>query len=107
MDRGEEIDGEYELGTASHIAYGELGHLRSIRHDDSPFVERPSFARTLCAIAASCVRHPRFDYVRLDDPGLFLSGLRETLRSGVTASRNFQSEPSDRTERPAVDETIR
>ena len=85
------IDDSYETGIPCHIAYGELSHLLSVRRDDSPFVERPSFARTAAQIAASCVRHPRFDYLRLDDPKLWLSGIRETLSSGVTRSRQYDT----------------
>lgn len=96
MDRTSEIEGEYQLGTACRIAYGELSHLMSIRRDESPFVERPSFLQTLGNIVTSSIRHPRFDYIRLDDPKLFISGVKETLRSGVTASRNFQGD-SDQT----------
>jgi len=83
------FDDDYETGVKCHIAYGEVAHLLSILRDDSPLLERPSVARTLWAIAASCVAHPRFDYLRADDPGLFLGGVRATLSTGVTRSRDF------------------
>jgi predicted ATP-grasp superfamily ATP-dependent carboligase len=89
--RAEEIDPSYERGIASHIAYGELSHLQSVRRDDSPFLERPSITGTLWDIARTCVTEPRFDYIRRDDPKLFLSALRATLDTGVTRSRDFGS----------------
>jgi predicted ATP-grasp superfamily ATP-dependent carboligase len=88
--RPEEIDPSYEMGVASHIAYGEAGHLLSVLRDESPFDEPPSFLRTLGEIVASCIAEPRFDYVRRDDPRLFLSAVRETLSTGgVTSSRQY------------------
>lgn len=88
------IDDSYESGIACHNAYGEIGHLRSILHDESPYLERPSFAETAWNIATSCVRNPRFDYIRLDDHELFLSALREAFSSGVTSSREYdRSDP--------------
>ncbi|QLH84917.1 carboxylate--amine ligase [Halosimplex pelagicum] len=89
--RPEAVDHDYETGVSSHIAYGELAHLRSVLDDDSPFLDRPSYGGTLWEIAKSCVTDPRFDYIRLDDPGLFLSALRETLSSGVTSSREYNT----------------
>jgi len=90
-DRPEAVDHDYEMGVSSHIAYGELAHLRSVRNDDSPFLDRPSYGGTFWEIARSCVTNPRFDYIRLDDPGLFLSALRATLSSGVTSSREYNT----------------
>ena len=46
---------------------------------------------TLWEIASSCVTNPRFDYLRLDDPKLFLSAIRETMSTGVTSSRDYSS----------------
>ncbi|QSG07742.1 carboxylate--amine ligase [Halapricum desulfuricans] len=109
MGRGEEIENQYEPGVACHIAYGELAHLASLWRDESPFIERPSTAGTLWNMITSTIRHPRFDYIRLDDPRLFLSGVRETLASGVTPSRNFQNEENhpEGMDRPAnVDERV-
>jgi len=91
----ERIDPAYEIGVASHITYGEVSHLLSILRDESPFVERPSFRGTLWDIGKSFVTDPHFDYVRLDDPGLFIEAVRETLSSGVTASRQYESEHAD------------
>ena len=85
----ERIDPEYETGVACHIAYGELAHLLSVLRDESPFIERPSFGGTLWDIAVSCLLNPRFDYIRLDDPRLFLSAVQETLSAGVTSSREY------------------
>lgn len=91
----ERIDPAYDVGVRCHIAYGEVAHLLSILRDDSPLVERPSFARTMLEIAGSCLAHPRFDYIRSDDPGLFLSCIRDTLSTGVTSSRQYN--PGDST----------
>ena len=77
--RPELIENDYERGVACHIAYGELAHLRSILTDDSP------------EILWSSLRHPRFDYIRRDDPKLFLSACRQFLEQGVTASRTYDS----------------
>ena len=86
----ERIDHDYEVGARCHIAYGEVAHLLSVLRDDSPFLDRPSFAKRLWEIASSFVANPRFDYIRRDDPGLFLGGLRDTLGTGVTPSRQFR-----------------
>lgn len=88
-DDPERIDPSYETGLACHIAYGEVAHLLSVLRDDSPHIERPSFVKTALEILTSCVRHPRFDYIRRDDPMLFLSALRQTMSSGVSASRDY------------------
>lgn len=94
-DEADRIDLSYETGIPCHIAYGELSHLVSVLRDDSPFVERPSFAKTALNIASSCLRHPRFDYIRADDPKLFLSALRQTLSSGITPSRDYDGSDGD------------
>lgn len=83
------VGADYEEGIACHNAYGEVGHLLSVLRDDSPFLERPSFFRRAFEILSSCVTNPRFEYIRRDDPKLFLAAIRETLSAGVTRSRNF------------------
>jgi len=83
------VESTYEDGVRCHNAYGEVAHLLSILRDDSPFIERPSFAWTLLETVASWVRYPRFEFIRPDDPGLFLSAMRETLSSGVTPDREY------------------
>lgn len=70
---------DYEVGVGSHLLYGELGHLLSVLRDDSPLVERPSFAKTAWEIAASCVETPNFDMLRADDPMPFVQGVRHVL----------------------------
>ena len=67
---------DYPTGTRCHIAYGELKHLLSVRRDETPFAEPPSFGRTFLEIAGSCVRYPRFDYLRRDDPRFVLASIR-------------------------------
>lgn len=87
----EPIDPSYETGIACHNAYGEVAHLLSVRRDESPFIEPPSFGKSLWKIGASCISNPRFEYIRLDDPRFFLSAVRETFATGVTKSRQFCS----------------
>ena len=80
--RPERIDPSYDLGVGSHLLYGELGHLFSILRDDSPLVERPSLAATTREVLQSCYAEPSFDFLHLDDPGPFFSGLRRVLPGG-------------------------
>lgn len=89
--RADEIEVDYDLGVATHIAYGEVGHLSSLFRDESPFVERPSVARTAWDVARSVATNPRFDYLRLDDPGLVVSAVGQALSNGVTPSRSYSS----------------
>jgi hypothetical protein len=77
--RADRVEPGYEVGTGSHLLYGELGYLLSVLRDDSPHVERPSLAGTAWEILSSCYEHPNFDYLRLDDPGPFLQGVRHML----------------------------
>ena len=92
---GDQIDPDYELGKACHLLYGEASHLLSVLRDDSPFVERPSFLGTAWDIGTSILRHPRFDYIRADDPQFFLASLRRLAKTGVTASRQYTSGDTD------------
>jgi predicted ATP-grasp superfamily ATP-dependent carboligase len=66
--RSDLIEPGYEVGVGSHYLYGEAEHLLSILREDSPLVEKPSFAGTAREIARSCLEMPRFDYLHLDDP---------------------------------------
>lgn len=93
--RADEIDPDYELGVGTHMLRGELGYLKSVLTDESPHVRRPSFARAALSVASSIVREPRFDYLRLDDPGPFLAGIR-TVLSGTFARRLPQRSTTDR-----------
>jgi predicted ATP-grasp superfamily ATP-dependent carboligase len=74
--RGDEIVDDYELGVGSHLLHGELAYLVSVLTEASPYVERPSIARTLWDVASSCISDPHFDYAAADDPGPFLAGVR-------------------------------
>ncbi|WP_134671368.1 carboxylate--amine ligase [Halorussus marinus] len=78
-DRPDRVESGYEVGAGSHLLYGELGYLLSVLRDDSPHVERPSLAATAWEILSSCYDHPNFDYLRLDDPGPFVQGVRHML----------------------------
>lgn len=77
--RADEIDSSSELGVGTHMLYGELKYLNSIRRDDSPYVERPKLWSEIAAVAGSCVREPHFDFLALDDPRPFLRGVRAFL----------------------------
>lgn len=77
--RVDEIVDDYELGVGSHLLHGELGYLVSVLTEASPYVERPSVARTLWDVASSCISDPHFDYAAADDPGPFLAGVRSKL----------------------------
>lgn len=77
------IDDCYDVGVGTHMLYGEFGYLMSVLTEDSPHIDRPSIPGTLWEIAASIVREPHFDYLTLDDPGPFGSGLRRALPDGV------------------------
>ncbi|MFC4550103.1 MULTISPECIES: carboxylate--amine ligase [Halorussus] len=65
----------YEVGSSSHLLYGEVGHLLSVLRDESPHVERPSLVGTAWEILSSCYHRPNFDYLRADDPGPFVQGV--------------------------------
>lgn len=73
------IEPGYDVGVGSHYLYGEAEHLLSILREDSPLVEKPSFAGTAWEIAKSCYEMPNFDYLRFDDPFPFV---REALNVG-------------------------
>jgi predicted ATP-grasp superfamily ATP-dependent carboligase len=79
QDRVDAITPAYERGVGTHMLHGELGHLRSVLRDDSPFVDRPSFAQRLHEVVVSCYQSPRFDDVRLDDPLPSVMGLAYLL----------------------------
>jgi predicted ATP-grasp superfamily ATP-dependent carboligase len=87
--RPEAIDPTYDIGVGTHMAYGELSHLLSIRTDDSPFLDRPAFGKTLLNIATSCVVDPRFDNIRLDDPQFFANAIRNALSSDDSGGRQY------------------
>ncbi|ADE01645.1 carboxylate--amine ligase [Haloferax volcanii] len=73
------IEPGYELGVGTHYLWGELGYVMSVRRDDSPLVERPSFVKTVWEVAASIYREPRFDLARLDDPVPFARYVHHAL----------------------------
>ncbi|QZP38877.1 carboxylate--amine ligase [Halobaculum magnesiiphilum] len=85
--RADAIDDGYDVGVGTHMLYGELGYLLSVLTEDSPHVERPSLPGTLREICASIVREPRFDYLKLDDPGPFVAGARRVLPDRVADGR--------------------
>lgn len=91
------IETTYETGNICHLSFGELNHLLSIRSDDSPFLDPPSFVGSLLGIVGSCIRHPRFDHIRLDDPRYFLSAVRALPRM---ADSGRYHEPSGAEDRP-------
>ncbi|MFC7194895.1 hypothetical protein ACFQL4_09900 [Halosimplex aquaticum] len=88
-DRADEIDPSYDVGVGCHWLKGELLHALSLFRFDSPHVERPGSAETLRDIAVSTYRHPRFDYLSLDDPGPFLQDC-STLLAELPAVPDLQ-----------------
>jgi len=93
------IDDSYETGIRCHTSYGELKHLLSIRTDETPFLEPPSFFRTLGEIAVSCLRYPRYDYIRADDPRLFMSAINHL--SGIDVGSKY-ADPDTKEQQPNV-----
>ena len=67
------------VGVAGHLIRGELLYLHSILFEDYPLVERPSLVSALADVGLSVARHPRFDYLSLDDPGPFLRDFRNVF----------------------------
>ena len=74
-----DVEDDYEMGVGTHFLHGEVGHLASVLTDDSPNVPRPSLAGTAWTILASVAAEPHFDYLKRDDPGPFLAGVRNVL----------------------------
>lgn len=70
-----EADDDYRVGTAGHYLWGECLHLASIVTEEYPLVERPSLMATARDIAISIGRHPRFDYLDVDDTRPFVRDL--------------------------------
>lgn len=75
----DDIDVTYSPGSRSHLLRGELVHLHSVLFEEYPLVEKPRFGDTVVDVLSSLVRHPRFDYLSLDDPGPFLRDTRNTI----------------------------
>ena len=88
-DAPEEIEDGYETGVAGHFIRGELLHLHSILTEDNPLVARPSFTASLRDVLESTVRHPRFDYLRLDDPCPFV---RDAINTAIAFRSHIGSE---------------
>lgn len=76
----EQIDDEYEVEIGGHLLRGELLYLYSILTEDADLVERPSLLNAVRNIAWSLVRHPRFDYLSMDDPRPFIQDARNTIQ---------------------------
>jgi len=98
-----DFDDSYDRGIRCHTSYGEIKHLLSVLHDETPFADPPSFWRTLGAIASSCLRYPRFDYIRADDPKLFVSAL--TQLSGIDVGSKYddsETEADPSQQRPTI-----
>jgi len=98
--RTDAIEPGYDVGVGCHWLKGELLYSLSLFRYDSPFVERPSYLGTAWEILTSCIEHPKFDYLSLEDPKPFVhewtamleqlpmaSGFRDALPSAVGAVR--------------------
>jgi hypothetical protein len=77
--RGDEIAADFDVGVAGHLLRGELLYLHSVLSEEYPLVERPSFGESVADIGTSLVRHPRFDYLSVDDPRPFVRDVRNTV----------------------------
>jgi predicted ATP-grasp superfamily ATP-dependent carboligase len=66
--RADTIEPGYDTGVRTHYLQGELQHLVSIAGEDSSLVGRPSLPARTSEILVSCLEHPNFDYLHLDDP---------------------------------------
>ncbi len=85
VDRADRIDPNYQVGVGTHQLYGEAMYLQSLLTDDTSVVERPSFPGAVLEIARSCLKQPRFDDFRLDDPMPFLLSLGHFCWKGTHA----------------------
>ena len=94
--RADEIDDDYQIGVGTHMLHGEVGYLASVFTEESPHVARPSVPGTLWTIGASIAREPRFDYLRLDDPGPFFAGLRNALPTDALPELPWPGSRSER-----------
>jgi len=81
LARGEadRIDDGYEVGTAGHLLRGEASYVHSVLFDDEELVERPAVGDAVSEVARTLYEHPRFDYLRADDPKPFVRDLLNVL----------------------------
>lgn len=105
----EHIESGYDVGVGCHYLKGELSYLVSLFRDESALVERPTLRTALWEMVTSSYRHPRCDYLRLDDPLPFLHDIVRNVHS-QRASASDQTETDDRTvpgesDRPALTAT--
>lgn len=94
-DERERIDDSYEPGVAGHLLRGELLHLHSVLTDDVELVEKPSVPETVGEILWSVVKHPRFDYARLDDLRPFVRDLLNAYGETRAKYRPERSDPEE------------
>jgi hypothetical protein len=88
-------DADYDVGVGGHLLRGELLHLHSVLREEYELVDRPSAARTVVDVASSLAKHPRFDYLSLDDPKPFLRDAA-TLLGSLGGSRRADERSPDR-----------
>ena len=82
--RQDEIEDDYAVGVAGHLLRGELLYLHSILTEEYPDQTPPSLAGSAIDIGTSILRHPRFDYLSLDDPRPFLRDFRNVFGQLLT-----------------------
>lgn len=78
-DEPTEVKSDYEVGVGGHYLYGELTYLLSVLNEENPNVDPPSVPEAVWEIASSVYDQPRFDYLRLDDPGPFVRGVLDAI----------------------------
>lgn len=78
-----DADGHYDVGAAGHLVRGEIGYLLSLFFHKSPLAERPDLLSSFQTVGASLLKHPRFDYLELDDPQPFVQDMRRMIVEAV------------------------
>lgn len=75
----------YEVGIGGHLLRGELSYLHSVATKEYPLVDRPPLSGAIREVAASILRHPRFDYAVGDDPVPFFQDSVNLVRAWLNS----------------------
>jgi predicted ATP-grasp superfamily ATP-dependent carboligase len=77
--RADGVDADYPDGVGGHLLRGEAAYLHSVLCREFPLVERPAFGTAAREVLTSLYAHPRFDYLRADDPRPFVRDALNTV----------------------------
>jgi predicted ATP-grasp superfamily ATP-dependent carboligase len=99
----DKIEPGYDLGVGCHYLKGELSYFASLFRDESTLVSRPPIGKTVVEMASSFLRHPRFDYLRFDDPLPFAHDIVRNVRSRRDEPDQAATQPLPPTEREPTD----